>query len=91
MTTPNIPLERIICSAININWIIFVWKRHFNCIKQWIDSWIITIKRPVWQDEQWFYTSEFRYVDRYEWLEIAEKAWQLIREAIWMLFSEDLR
>lgn len=82
-------METITASAININWAIIVWKRHCDCIKSAVESWIW--EAPIRSSEQWFYTSEFRYVDRYEWAKIAFMSKQIKEPKIDFLYSEDLR
>ena len=83
-------MEKIICSAYNIDWAIIVWKRHHNCIRSIVESWI---KEHVTSDiPNWFYTNKFRFVDRIEWMKIAKDADQLVMQTYWdLLFSEDLR
>ncbi len=84
-------IEFITCSAININWCIVVWKRHWNCFiwlsKLYAEPWDV----PQWII-QWFYTDKFRFIEREEALKLAKKNWQYK----WdnksnILFSEDLR
>lgn len=84
--------ERIIASAYNIDWCIVVWKRHNDCLKSMEWSWL---RKPQYlPDESGFYTSEFRYVDRKEWMLVAKAAGQLLdRAPTWganTLYSEDV-
>ena len=81
--------EIIVCSAININGAIIVWKRHWDCIKSAVNSWIW--KPPIKSAGQWFYTSHFRFVDRMTAMDIAIESWQAVQKQSWFLFSEDLR
>lgn len=83
-------MERIIASALNIKGAIVVGKRHWDCIKSAIESWIW--KAPIKCSVQWFYTSEFRFIDREKAYTLAKKNWQFKWEREnGILFSEDLR
>jgi len=92
-------MEKILCSAIwydtwsekphqplNIeSWYVACWYRHCSCICQWMND-------PSNEKEQGFLTSKNRFVDRSEWFNIAEKAWQLNdNPRHWrVLYSENL-
>lgn len=86
--------ESIIASA--VKWFkiwknprVFIWKRHCHCFREiYLSDW----REPMqWMEDQWFLTSKNRYVDRYEWLEIAKEFGQVWENVNWILFSEDLR
>lgn len=87
--------ETIIAAAVRVeNYGIFIWKRHHNCLKKIADKWVD--KLLLNKSEQWFMTSEHRFVDRYVGMDIALEAWQPLLGrwdyASWQpLFSEDLR
>lgn len=79
---------------------LFIGKRHCHCfahIKEaWANVWRVVENQVIRDDkEQWFLTSKNRFVDRYEWMNIAIEFWQLLSpekcEKDTMLFSEDLR
>ena len=83
--------EKIIASAINIDWMIIVWKRHSDCMARMPH--VIPMHVPAKQAVQWFYTNHHRRVDRREAYTIASEYWQIDWSRIdeWILFSEDLR
>lgn len=100
-------MERIICAAIWVQWYeqvhrpinIHIWyviagHRHHNCIETLskMDEWKLILNRQrTISSNQWFLTSENRYVSRKEALEIAMKANQLIaKHGKDLLFSEDI-
>lgn len=101
-------MEKVICAAIHYNkgkmshspkniknWRVFFWYRHSNCF--WIIACFYAIEEIDHSlVEQWFLTSENRFVDRIEWLKIVLKSWQDLRtnkeflKTQKILFSEDL-
>lgn len=97
-------MERITCSAIWIQWIeqlhrpknITSWfvvagHRHCNCIETIAEMDKMVNWKRINVTNQWFLTSENRYVSREEWFKIAKKANQIIKQH-WknILFSEDI-
>lgn len=78
--------ETIIAAALRVeNLGIFIGKRHGDAFRR-----LHTKHHDIYgaNIEQWFLTSENRFVDRYEARDIAEKAGQA--NAQHLLFSEDL-
>ena len=84
--------EYIVAAAILMNWHAIVGKRHSNCF--------VALRNMTWIKvnpsgiEQWFYTSNRKFVDRYDAMDIAIEAGQVKWEQYksWqILFSEDLR
>lgn len=101
-------MERIICAAIYYNkWemkhppknietgIVFPGYRHSNCFGLFSCFYAIKDVDHLLMS-QWFITSENRYVEREEWLQIALKSWQELNvdkdflKTQKILFSEDL-
>ena len=84
-------METIICSAINVHWCIIVGKRHGNCFIGL--SKLYAEPSDVPSDLiQWFYTSEFRFIEREEALILAQSNGQYKGDhSSSILFSEDLR
>lgn len=84
--------ERIVASAINLDWMIIVWKRHSDCIASLENSLQVLDISTITQDEQWFYTSEHRRVNRNDAYFIALEYWQIDdKNTDPFLYSEDLR
>ena len=83
--------EYIVSAAININWMIVVWKRHWNCFHSL--SWIYAEPQDAPKNIiQWFYTNKFRFIEREEALKLAKENWQYKWDnSSTILFSEDLR
>jgi len=88
-------MERIISAAINLHWVIIVWKRHWDCYASL--KWIYGEPKnvPNWVITSGFWTNEFRYINRQEAFELAKANWQLAKtqrdRKDQDLYSEDLR
>lgn len=91
-------MEVIITACVMVHWQIPIFcKRHWD----WIFVARRIYKSGIQQHEQGFWTSAWRFVDRFEWMKIAKKASQLKKlDEDWKpidysgrdeLYSEDLR
>lgn len=79
---------------------LFIGKRHCHCFAHLKEAWA-NVWRVVWSEiikgatEQWFLTSENRFVDRKEAMIIAKNFWQITKKVFNRkdkeLYSEDLR
>lgn len=85
----------IVAAAVRVeNYGIYIGKRHHNCFQKIAAS---GVDRLLWNtSEQWFLTSNNKFVDRYEAMDVALSAWQPLlwpwEYKSWQpLFSEDLR
>lgn len=86
-------MEIIICAAININWVIIVWKRHWNCFSSLSGIYAESSDVPR-NITHWFRTNRFRFINRKEAFNLAKENWQLKKEERDRkdkdLYSEDL-
>lgn len=82
-------MERIKHAACMRDGIVYVGKRHFNCIATMIEC---GLEAPIKMHEQGFITNTGRYVSREEALEIAKAAGQIIKKhnPQYQLLSEDI-